>query len=175
MDDTTHPPLDAALPPDCPTVNSFIVVDGAADFVAFLVDVFDGRENSDVRTPDRDGTLIHAEVVIGDATVMLADRKPDWPFTPGLTQVYVRDADVVLARAQRLGSTVVTPRSDFYGGYDLARFLDPWHNLWWLYAPATSRPDTTDRAAETEWHDEEPSVVYTTLMRTMAGLTPPRR
>ncbi len=173
MDDQLQP-LTENLPAHNHTVNTFIVVDGAADFIDFLVDVFDGQEHAAVRTPDRDGTLIHAEVVVGDSTIMIGDRKPDWPFTPALTQVYVHDVEEVLARAERAGSTTVTPRSEFYGGYDLARFLDPWHNLWWLYAPSDVGEPTTEMTAETDWHDAEPSVVYTTLMRAMADLAPPR-
>ncbi len=156
------------LPPAHHTVNSFIVVKGAADFISFVEYVFDGKENAQVRTPDRDGTLIHAEVVIGDSVIMVADRKPDWVFTPALTQVYVTDADQVLKRAVEKGGRIVTPISKFYGGYDIARFLDKWNNLWWLFTPAA--PDKAEWKATTEWHSAKPSQIYTTLMETMRNL-----
>jgi PhnB protein len=31
-----------------------------------------------IRTPDKDGTLIHAEVLKGDSMILLADAKEDW-------------------------------------------------------------------------------------------------
>lgn len=158
------------LPPHHHTLNTFVLVDGARDFIEFLTDVFGATETAGVRTPDRDGTIIHAEVVLGDSTIMLADRKPDWPFTPAFNQVYVDDLDGLLERGRQRGARVVTPRSSFYGGYDLARMLDPWRNLWWLYTPAVAQPEIENRTATTDWHDKEPSAVYSTLMATMREL-----
>jgi len=159
------------LPSAHHTVNSFIVVRGAAEFINFLEYVFDGKENTAIRTPDRDGSLIHAEVTIGDSTIMTADRKADWVFTPALTQIYVDDAEQVLSRAVERGGQVVTPISKFYGGYDIARFLDKWNNLWWLFTPATE--GTQKRTATTEWHNADPSQIYLTLMETMRTLEDP--
>lgn len=126
-------------------------------------------EAEHVRTPDRDGSLIHAEVVVGDSTIMVCDRKDEWPFTPALLQIYVPDARACLEEAARRGARVVTPVSDFYGGYRLVRLLDPWDNLWWLYEPTPPTPRVT-RDSETDWHDREPSLVYTSLMATMRTL-----
>jgi uncharacterized glyoxalase superfamily protein PhnB len=50
--------------------------------------------------------LIHAEVRIGDSTVMLCDAKPHWSFTPALLQVYVSDANAVVERAQADGASL---------------------------------------------------------------------
>ncbi len=159
------------LPPNHHTLNTFVLVDDATEFIDHLVRVFGASETESVRTPDRDGSLIHAEVVIGDSTIMIADRKPDWPITPAFNQIYVDDIDVILTRATTLGSMIVTPRSPFYGGYDVARLMDPWHNLWWLYAPAAGRHQDVDtRTATTDWHESQPSVVYSTLMEFMRDL-----
>lgn len=159
------------------TVNSFVVVDGAVEFIEFLTAVFDATEDQEAHAPDfyaGDGTLIHAEVRIGNSTVMLADRKTDWPFTPALTQVYVADAAETLRRATAHGATVVTEVSAFYGGYDIARFKDPWHNLWWLFAPARDVDAATREWDESTWSEPaEPSAVYTTVLDAMRNLTDP--
>jgi PhnB protein len=150
--------------------NMFVVVKGdAAKFIRFVEEVMGGKERAGVRTPDRDGSLIHAEVQLGDATIMVADAKDDWPFTPAFIQVYVQDIQAVLDRAQSAGASVVTPRSPFYGGFNLARLQDPWGNIWWLYEPnnqKTAAPPVSD----TSWHDRKPSEVYTTLLAAMRGL-----
>ncbi len=151
------------------SVNSFVIVRGSASgFIDFLEDVFGATERTDVRTPDRDGSLIHAEVTLGNATIMICDSKPDWPFTPAFTQVYVADARTVLDRARARGASIVTRLSLFYNGVKLARFRDPWGNLWWLYEPVPNQPETD--SSSTSWHDADPSYVYTTLMTAMRSL-----
>lgn len=157
------------------TINPFAIVPDAADFIRFIEAVFDGRESTHVRTPDRDGSIIHAEVVVGNATIMLCDSKADWPFTPAFLQVYVPDAQACLSKAVELGSRVVTPPSDFYGGYRIARVLDPWHNLWWLYEPTDPSLPQSERESDTDWHDREPSLVYSSLMDTMRTLHRPEQ
>jgi uncharacterized glyoxalase superfamily protein PhnB len=160
--------------PEYNTVNGFIVLKGAARFIDFLTEVFDGTEIDEAHTPDwyaGDGTLIHAEVRIGNSVIMIADRKADWPFTPALTQVYVADAAETLRRAVDLGATVITEVSPFYGGFDIARFLDPWGNLWWLFAPAPAGNAQDEPSSESD--DPGPGPVYTTLHDAMRQLADP--
>lgn len=156
------------------TINPFAIVPDAASFIRFVEAVFGGRESTDVRTPDRDGSIIHAEIVVGDATIMLCDRKPGWPFTPAFLQIYVPDAGSCLDAAIQRGGRVVTPISDFYGGYRLARLLDPWHNLWWLYEPITRTVPQPERTSNTDWHNAKPRLVYSSLMEMMSTLAPPK-
>ncbi len=155
------------------TINPFAIVPDAASFIRFVEAVFGGRESTDVRTPDRDGSIIHAEIVVGDATIMLCDRKPGWPFTPAFLQIYIPDAESCLDAAIEHDARVVTPISDFYGGYRLARMFDPWHNLWWLYEPITQTAPQPERTSNTDWHDAKPSLVYSSLMEMMSTLAPP--
>jgi len=166
--------IDNNLPAQHHTINGFIVAKGAVEFIDFLEYVFDGEENKAMRIPDRDGSLIHAEVMIGDSTILTADRKDDWAFTPALTQVYVKDAEVTLKKAVERGGKIVTPISKFYGDYDIARFTDPWNNLWWLFAPAKKEVEVKEVNGTTDWHDAKPSQVYVTLMETMRNLKEPK-
>jgi uncharacterized glyoxalase superfamily protein PhnB len=124
------------LPSGERSLNPFAIIDGAADFITFVEEVFDGKERREARTPMPSGSLIHAEVAIGDSVLLMADKQPGWPVRPALLQVYVHDAQQVLDRATARGAVVVTEVTPFYGGEDLARLRDPWGNLWWLYAPA---------------------------------------
>ena len=142
------------LPPGYGTVNPFVAVrgpGGAPAFVAFVTDVFGGRETRAAHTVDADGLLIHAEVLVGDSTIMLCDAKPHWTSTPALLQVYVRDADAVVARARDRRAEVVTEPTPFHGGQRLARLRDPWHNLWWLFEYGAAS------VAPSENPDEPPS------------------
>lgn len=98
-----------AAPEGYATVNPFIITTGAEDLTRFVIDVFGGEERAEARTVDDDGLLLQAEVRVGTTTIMLAERKPDWPFTPSLLQIYVDDLDAVLERALARG--VVWSRS----------------------------------------------------------------
>jgi uncharacterized glyoxalase superfamily protein PhnB len=164
--------VDQNLPEGYNTVNFFIIVKGgAANFIKFVEKVFGGVENKQVRTPDRDGKLIHAEIKVGDSTILVADSKPDWLFTPAFPQVYVKDAQVVLDRAEQEGAKVLTEVSDFYYGMKLARFKDSWGNIWWIFERGvTSEKADVEIDADVSWHDKNPSRIYTTLMEAMRDL-----
>ena len=141
---TATPPV----PAGSNTVNPFIVTDAAADLIGFLTEVFGAEDVPEARTLDADGLILHAELRIGDSTLTVADRKPDWPFTPALTRVYVDDVDAVLDRAEKLGGRIVTRPTDFFGD-TLARFQDPSANLWWVYRH--------DPAAAQAWSESDRS------------------
>jgi len=148
------PPQSISTPADHNTVNPFVIVPKAVEFIDFVMEVFEGREATAFRVPDKDGSLIHAEVVVGDSSILISQA--------------------VLDRAVARGAAVITPVSAFYGGYSLARFRDPWSNLWWLYAPETENADVpSSESSKTDWHDREPSRVYTTLMQAMRDLRAP--
>jgi PhnB protein len=140
-------------------LNPFVIVDDAAGFLEFVTAVFDVPETAEARTPMPDGSLIHAEVRLGNADLMVADRRDGWPARPALLQVWVRDVGEVLARADARGAEVVTPPVPFYGETTLGRMLDPWDTLWWLYAPAPGQPDP-----------ERGSAVFTTLDKALRTL-----
>jgi uncharacterized glyoxalase superfamily protein PhnB len=152
------------------SVNPFVIVKGgAAGFIDFVEKVFDAKENMQIRTPDRDRTLIHAEVQIGDSMILIADSKEEWPFTPAFLQVYVNNAMETLNKAEKEGAEVITRVSVFYNGLKLARFKDLWGNIWWLYEKMKNEEINENRSV-TDWHNKKPSDIYTTLMHAMKNL-----
>ena len=152
------------------TINTFVIIkDSALKFIDFTKSVFGAEERPNFRIPDRDGKLIHAEVKLGNSTIMIADSKDDWPFTPAFLQVYVENAGDILEASKEAGATIVTDLTPFYGGYNIARIKDPFGNLWWLYEPKSEVEDKESKA-DTSWHKREPSYVYTTLVEAMKKL-----
>lgn len=133
--------------PSVPThgavLNPFVIVDNAAGLVTFVSDVFGVTESAEARTPMPDGKLIHAQLRLGSVDLMLADRLDGWPLRPGLLQVWVQDVATVLERAVAHGATTTTQPTPFYGEITLARMLDPWQNIWWLWTPAPGQADPT--------------------------------
>lgn len=121
-----------ALPAGSNTINPFLMTDDAARVIEFLIEVFGAVDVPEARTVDTDGLILHSELRIGDSMVTVADRKPDWPFTPGFLQVYVDDVEGTLERAVARGARIVTRPTDFFGD-TFSRFIDPSGNLWWVY------------------------------------------
>ena len=138
-DDTLLAPGD--VPGGAAVLNPFVMVDDAAGLIDFVCAVFGVEESAEARTPMPDGKLIHAQIRMGEADLMIVDRLDGWPARPGLLQAWVRDPAPVLDRAAARGATTVTAPIPFYGETTLARFLDPWGNLWWLWSPAPGQPD----------------------------------
>ncbi len=138
----THGVLPAdRVPGGAAALNPFVVVDGAAELIVFVTEVVGGVERQEARTPTPDGRLIHAEVRLGNADLLVCDQLDGWPARPGLLQLWVDDVEAVLTAAIARGARVITPATPFYGETTLGRMQDPWGNLWWLYAPAPGQPD----------------------------------
>lgn len=170
-----------ARPAGSNTVNPFIMADDARTLIAFVTDVFGAVDVAEARTVDSDGLILHSELLIGDSMITIADRKPDWPFTPSFIRVYVDDVPATLARAKRLGARVVTQPTDFFGDV-FARIQDPQANLWWIYrhTPTTDpqiwdQADAVDEDASWEsFSSPELEYIHSTLVEAMATLTDPR-
>ena len=60
--------------------SPYLVVDGAAGTIDFLVGVFDAERLRHFPAPD--GRVLHAEVRIGDTVLMIADGTEGWPPVP---------------------------------------------------------------------------------------------
>ena len=56
------------------TVTPYLMVDGAAEAMAFYSTVFGATEDMRLKRPD--GKIMHAQMNIGNAIIMLADGKP---------------------------------------------------------------------------------------------------
>lgn len=84
------------------SVAPYLIVDGAARTIDFLSRVFGAEELR--RFPAPDGTVMHAEVRIGDTVVMLTDGAEGWPPVPSHVHVYVEDVDATYRRALDAGA-----------------------------------------------------------------------
>lgn len=154
------------------SVNPVIISDKAVDTVKFIIEVFGGAENEDVRTYDDDGTIIHSEVKIDNTTLIVADRKDGWPFTPAFTQIYVSDIESVIDRALSLGSEVVTKPTE-YVGVNFARVQDPQGNMWWIWQSIENYDweAAFDGADEESWKPTEEAVyIHDSLVAAMERL-----
>ncbi len=86
------------IPQGYHSVTPYLVVDGAAKLLEFLKQAF-GAEETSPRMARPDGTIMHAEIRIGDSRVMLGEPMGEFKPMPAALYVYVNDCDAVYKRA----------------------------------------------------------------------------
>ena len=113
------------------TVSPYLIAAGAQKVIEFLKKAFGASELRRFDLPD--GSIMHAEVRIGDTVVMIGDAGQDWPAAPAHIHVYVEDVDVTFDRALDAGGVLVqrperkNQDPDRRGGVK-----DPAGNTWWI-------------------------------------------
>jgi len=126
------------IPDSYRRVTPCLVVQGAAKALDFYGQVFGASERMRSKSPD--GSIAHAEIVIGDSVVIVEDESPyrgtsappagGLPGTPAFQFIYVDDVDAVVARAVELGATLRrAPEDQFYGDRD-SFIIDPFGHGW---------------------------------------------
>jgi PhnB protein len=108
----------------------YLVVDGVARTIDFLVRAFDGVPLRRIGAPD--GKIMHAEVRIDDTVVMLSDGAPGWPPFPSHVHVYVPDVDASYRRALEAGGTSVQPPTKKEDADKRAGVKDAGGTTWWI-------------------------------------------
>ena len=83
---------------------------------------------------DDEGRVAHAEIRIGESTIMCGDERAGSKATPpGVSVIYVvvADADAAYERARAAGADVTEPVDQDYGSRDIT-ITDPDGNRWSL-------------------------------------------
>ncbi len=117
-----------AVPEGYRTITQNLVVEGASKLIDFMKQTFDAKEL--VRMDMPNGTISHAELMIGDTRVMIGEATSEWKAMPSRGYLYVNDADSVYNRALKAGaSSIMVPANRFYGDRN-AVVQDPCGNVW---------------------------------------------
>lgn len=125
-----------AVPEGFRTVTPYLRLQGAAEMIDFLKQAFGATEAMRFNRPD--GTIMHAQVHIGDSVLELADSDP----SPVALHLYVPDADSVYAKAVAAGALgLYAPRDQPYGDRE-GTVRDHWGNNWYI---ATHRAGTSHK------------------------------
>ncbi len=124
------------IPSDYPRVCPYLHIDGASAAIEFYRDLFGATERMRLSGPD--GKVGHAELLIGDSVVMLADEYLDMDIkgpktlggTPVALSIYVEDVDATVQKAVELGATVIRPVQDQFYGDRNGHIEDPFGHSW---------------------------------------------
>jgi PhnB protein len=118
------------IPEGFHSITPYLIVEGADRFLEFLKQAFGAEQK--LRVPKPDGTIMHAEVRIGDSAVELADANAQYPARPTAIHMYVSDADAVYQRAIQAGATSTHEPVDQPYGDREAGVKDAFGNYWYI-------------------------------------------
>ncbi len=117
-------------------VTPYLFVEKAAEAIDFYVENFGAEEVTRMSGPG--GVVMHAEIAIGGARIMLGDANPDWGTASpkdldgraSSTFIYVPDVDAVMKKAEGNGATIVEGPEDMFWGDRHGRIIDPFGHMW---------------------------------------------
>jgi PhnB protein len=143
------------IPEGFHTLTPAINVNGGADAIDFYKRAFGAVER--YRMPGPGGAIMHAEIMIGNSILMLADESPQWGNrsaktiggTPVTLCLYVKDCDAVFNQAVAAGATVETPVTNMFWGDRSGNVRDPFGLKWMILTHVEDvTPEETARRAE---------------------------
>jgi len=126
------------IPAGYHALTPYLAVRDAQKAIEFYKKAFDAKETGRIGMPD--GKIGHADLTIGDSHIMLATEMPEWgnkgPETLGGTPVsiclYVKNVDVVFAKALKAGAKVERPVEDQFYGDRGGTLIDPFGHKWMI-------------------------------------------
>jgi len=115
----------------------YLAVNRADEAISFYESAF-GFTETGPRLSDNQGNIIHTELQLGDAVVMLSEEMPGFgnksPKSLRGTSVrinlQVEDAHGIASRAQTAGAKLEAPVEDQFYGQRSGRLVDPYGHVW---------------------------------------------
>lgn len=117
------------IPENYQTVMPYLILENAQGFIAFTQKVFGAKEMHKSMRDEK--TIMHAEIMIGESTIMFADASDQFKVSNAGLFVYVEDADETYKSALANGGVVVTELANQPYGRS-GGIMDPFGNVWWI-------------------------------------------
>lgn len=132
------------IPEGYRNVTPYLISEGVERVIRFLRQAFGAAERY---PPMRrsDGTIMHAEMRVGDSIVMMGEASGEYCPMPACLYVYVEDVDGTYRRALQAGGTAITEPKNQFNGDRSAGVRDPAGNFWWI---ATHKEDVSEGELE---------------------------
>ncbi len=141
------------------TVTPHLIIKDASAAIEFYKKAFGAEEI--LRMPGPGGSVMHAEMRIGDSPIMLNDEFPDYGKrgpksiggTPVTIHLYVNDVDAAFDRAVKAGAKVTMPLADMFWGDRYGTLEDPFGHQWSLatHKEDLSGEEIAERAKKAEF------------------------
>ncbi len=121
------------------TVTPYLVVEDANALIEFLKAAFGANEHHVMRGPD--GSVWHADLIVGDSHVMLGQAGGQNKAFPAMLYAYVPDVDSTYERAIAAGAKAMHPPSTQFYGDRHGAVEDCCGNQWWIATHVEDVPD----------------------------------
>ena len=126
------------IPEGYHSVQPYLYFKKAVDAIAFYAKAFGATER--MRMLNKDGSIGHAEIEIGDSVIMMADESagvgaysPEhYGGVPMSLMLYVTDCDVVYNQAIAAGAKSLREPADQFYGDRMAGVADPFGFHWFI-------------------------------------------
>ena len=115
------------------TITPYLVVTDADAEIRFLEAAFGATVAQANRNPD--GTVMHAELAIGNSLVMLGQAGGPWKPLNAALYVWVPDCDATYSKALAAGATSESAPEDKPYGHRNAGVVDRQGITWWIGSP----------------------------------------
>jgi len=144
------------IPDGYPAVIPYLIVRNGKKALEYYQNTFGAVEKERLEMPD--GTIGHAEILIGESMIVLADESPACGAvspdsvggTPVTIALYIEDVDTVIQRALDGGAILEQPiKNQFYGDRS-GSIKDPFGHKWTImtHIEDVSPEEISRRAAE---------------------------
>ena len=135
------------IPDGYHTITPYIIAKGADKLIGFIKNAFGGKELSVHKMPD--GSIMHAEVQVGDSRIMISEASDRYPAAPAMLHLYVNDCDGTYKKAVQAGGVSLRePVNEFYGDRT-AGIKDVSGNQWWISTHVEDvSPEEMERRSE---------------------------
>jgi PhnB protein len=119
------------IPPGYHSATPYLTLNDCARAIDFYKKAFGAKER--VRMANPDGSVMHAELQIGNSVLMLGD-----PMMPNAQEpsnasgnfMYSENVDKAYAKAIAAGATAEAPPADMFWGDRYCKFVDPFGHRW---------------------------------------------
>ncbi|MFN7920417.1 MAG: VOC family protein [Bryobacteraceae bacterium] len=127
------------IPKGYTTITPGIAIQGADAFIKFCKKAFGAKEIMRMAGPVK-GSVMHAEIEIGNSRFMCGDESPSMGNrsavtlggTPVTFHIYVENVDKAFPKAIKAGATAIMPPTDMFWGDRYSQVQDPFGNKWAL-------------------------------------------
>ena len=124
--------MDSDSPPfGLHTATPYLIVNDVEILITFLADVFDATTRGQIKFRD-DGSVQHAEILIGDSVIMLGEPTEEFSAMPSMIYLYVADSDSTFKKALVSGAISVLEPADYPHGDRYGGVRDLSGNIWWI-------------------------------------------
>jgi len=129
-------------------VTPYLFAEDAGRLIKFISAAFGGKVTFRKERPD--GSIVHAEMLVGNSMLMLADPSGEFRPMPTSIYLYVTDCDAAYKAALSSGGVSIFPIMTLPSGERYGGVKDPCGNIWWV---ATHVEDVTPEEEERRWKE----------------------